>query len=369
MNSLSAFQLVKHSARTNEIARIHETPIVSYGRVIEVIDARTVIVEAAVKSSLAVEMYTVPLLTLSSASIELNIQPQAGDKVLLLFLQKYSSGMFDADETIENPNAAGYNSSSVVGMLLSTFKGFADTIVQFYKDGEDYAADLTSNAKWNATFNSGVGLIFCRAVFDSEDEQLISMLFGEGRPFLQQFLSKVTREHGFWKDNDDKLIELDAGVIERYSEFAPITKDIQGSQSISIGIDDEGNDTEAPVDITLGAKADITVKSKSGKTEEYEKDVILKSDSAISIKNSGDLSVKSDGAISVKSDHVSIEASTTVEIKNASESAGRLLGELIDEIINTVNTAVIGTPTGSGSITIVPANLLALKTRFSSLLK
>jgi len=345
MENVSAFELVKHNDRTNTIDRLHRTPIISYGRIIEVIDVHTVIVEAAVKTSLSIELYAVPLLSLSSDLLELNVYPKVGDRVLLLFLQKYDGNMFDADAVIENPNATGYNNSSVVGILLSTFKGFANTIIRFFDDGIVSRAEINSDAKWQAIFNSSAGIAFCRAVFDSADEQIISILFGEGRPLVEKFLSKVTREYGFWEDQDGKQKEVNAPVIERYSQYAPITKDIQGSQTVTIGIDDENEDTDAPVDIVIGKKADISVESGSGKKEKYEKDVSMESKGNITVKGSA------------------------IELKNETESLGGLLGEAIDEVINMVSTAVVGTPVGPGSITIVPVKLIALKARLNTLLK
>jgi len=349
MGTVSAFQLAKHGERSNEIDRLHNTPIVSYGRIIEVIDIHTVIVEAAVKTSLNVETYIVPLLSLSSDLLELNIYPKVGDRVLLLFLQKYDADMFDAEEAIENPYATGYNSSSVVGILLTTFKGFASTLIKFSEDDKKPIIDITSDAKWQAILNSSVGLMFCRAVFNSEDEQIISILFGEGRPLIEKFLSKVTKEYGFWKDQNDNQIELDAPVVERYSRYAPITKDVQGSQTVTIGIDDEGNDTDAPVKITLGKNADITVESGSGKTEKYDGDVSLESDKNVTVK------------------------ATKIELKNTSESLGGLLGEFIDKVLSTINSTVVvappGTAGGNCTVQVVPAELMALKTRLQSLLK
>jgi len=255
--TLSNFQLNKNNSRTNGLSRLLETTIISYGRIIKIVDIHTVVVETIIQTSLTRETYTVTLLSLSSAFMELNVFPKLGDTVLLLFLQRHDPNMF-SQEKINNPNAAGYNRFSGVGILASTVRGYADTILHF----QDSTAKLESNAKWFATFNDEVAITFCRAVFDSEDEALISMIFGEGRPFIQQFLSTVTKEHGFWKNTDNELVELDAAVTEKYSIYAPITKDIQGSQTIDVGLgmnkDDEPVETDAPVTETIHGKAPVT---------------------------------------------------------------------------------------------------------------
>jgi hypothetical protein len=143
---VSAFQLFKNNPRTNESARLHDTPIVHYGRVIKVIDIQTVIVETVIQTSLSREVYTVTLLNLSSALLEINAYPKLGDTVLLLFLQRYDPRMFVQD-SVHNPNAAGYNGFSGVGVLASTVKGFASTVAHFYETEEKPVAEIKSLAK------------------------------------------------------------------------------------------------------------------------------------------------------------------------------------------------------------------------------
>ena len=367
MDSLSAFEFAKHSAFSNENERFHNTPIISYGRIIKVIDIHTVVVEAAVKVSLSIETYIVPLLSLSSALAELNVYPEIGDKVLLLFLQRFDPDMFTAEEIIENPDATGYNNFSGVGILLTTFKGYADTVMRFLRDDETSVAELESNAKWRAVFNSDVGITFCRAVFDSNDEQIISMLFGEGRPLVQQFLSKVTREYGFWKDQDDNPVELDAAVVERYSQYAPITKDIQGTQNITIGIDDEGNDTDADVDITLGASADINIDSESGLAIETGRDIALGSDGDVKVEAGGDVKIKADSDVEIKAGVTGL-----IGISNQIASLKEILDEYND-ILSSLDVTATATSLGSPCAVVVGAvanpRLAALKIKQGQVLK
>ena len=67
-------------------------------------------------------------------------------------------------------------------------------------------------------------------------------MFGKGRPFLEQHFSKTERCYGFWKDSDNEWEELDAAVTEKYSYYAPITRDIQGTQTTSIGLSTDKDD-------------------------------------------------------------------------------------------------------------------------------
>jgi len=377
---LSAFQLSKNNARTNFNSRLHDTPIVQYGRVIKVIDIQTVIVETVVQVSLAKKVYTVTLLNLSSALLELSAWPKLGDTVLLLFLQRYDPRMF-VQETVNNPNAVGYNQFSGVGILASTMKGFAKTIMQFYEDDGESVAEMRSAAKWLATFNAELTLTFCRAVFDSEDEVLISVTFGEGRPYMEQFLSTVTKEHGFWKNSENELVELDAAVTERYSIYAPITKDIQGSQTTDIGLgmskDDEPVETDAPItetihgkapiikiirspqDITigigndetgdteeqrdaeiniqLGEQADINLFSESGITAEIERDVNILMHSNETVNIEGDKEEAVQGDAKYTSANTDIESTDPVGVKGTgTQLGGDVLQVFFDDLIAAV---------------------------------
>jgi hypothetical protein len=266
---LSAFQLFKNNSRTNRNAALHHTPLIDYGRVIRVIDIQTVVVETIIQTSLSKEVYTVTLLSLSSALLEVSDYPKLGDTVILFFLRKYDALMFMRD-IVHNPDAAGYNVFSGVGILMSTAKNAAHTIIAHYEDDGKPVTEITSDAELYGTFNNLATITFCRAVFDSEDEALITVLFGKGRPLVERFLSRVERSHGFWKDAEGEWEEVDAKVTERYSVYAPITHDIQGSQTIREGLgvtkDDEPVETEAPITETVHGKAPIVRDIRSPQT-------------------------------------------------------------------------------------------------------
>jgi hypothetical protein len=265
----SAFQLFKNTDRSNTNAWLHNVPIVDFGRVIKVIDIQTVIVEAVIQTSLSKETYTVTLLNLSSNLLEISDEPKIGDTVLLLFLRKHNPLMFMA-ETIDDQNATGYNKFSGVGILMSAAKKAAHTVISCYDDDGKPVTDVTSDAEVYGTLSNLMTVEFCRAVFDSEDEQVISLVFGAGRPLAEKHLARVEREHGFWKDAEDELVEMDASVTEKYSKYAPVTKDIQGAQTTGAGLgtDKDGNpvETEAPVVETIHGKAPVTRDIRSPQT-------------------------------------------------------------------------------------------------------
>jgi len=375
---LSAFQLNKNNPRTNFNSRLHETPIVHYGRVIRIIDVQTVIVETVIQVSLAKEVYTVTLLNLSSALLELSAWPKVGDTVLLLFLQRHDPRMF-VQETVNNSNAVGYNKFSGVGILASTVKGFARTVLQFYEGEGKPAAEMRSAAKWLATFNAELTLTFCRMFFNDEDEALISITFGEGRPYMQQFLSTAAKEHGFWKNSENELVELDAAVAEKYSIYAPITKDIQGSQTINIGLsrdkDDNPIETEAPVTEVVHGKAPITRDIRSpqnitigiGNDETGNAEEQREAPVGIELGENADIAISSKSGLAAafkKGVTLKTGSAELIEISNAVASLGSLVSELTDLVTElnalVTNLDTVGSPAGHSTGPVAKPQLAAL---------
>jgi hypothetical protein len=359
----SAFELFKNTGRTNTNAWLHNTPLIDFGRVIKVIDMQTVVVETIIQPSLSKESYTVTLLNLSSALLEVSDEPKPGDTVLLLFLRKHHPLMF-ISEIINDQNASGYNKFSGVGILMSSAKKVAHTIVSCYDDDGKPVTDIKSDAELYGTFTNAATVEFCRAVFDGGDEQVIRLVFGAGRPLVEKHLARVEREHGFWKDPEHELIAMDASVTERYSPYAPITKDIQGAQTTGIGLGadkdgapvetdapvtvtvhgkapvirdirspqtvtvgvgnaesgDDGEQRHAPVDLTFGEDADITVTSKSGLAAKFKKMLDLLFEDALKLVSKKAVTLKSDSG-------------ELLEIGNTIATLGALGDEILQAII------------------------------------
>ena len=223
---LSAFELTKHNERTNTISRIHETPIVKYGRIIKVIDIQTVVVEGVVRVSLDREIYTVTLLSLSSALMETNVWPKVGDTVLLLFLQRHDPRMF-CDGMVENADATGYNHFSGVGILMSTVKDMASTSIHYRENENGPFIGIKSGALVSGTFTSNVALLFCQAVAESGDEALISLVFGDKRP-LQITL----------REESDITVESKSGLITSFEEDISVKTEkklaIEGGDGVEV---------------------------------------------------------------------------------------------------------------------------------------
>jgi hypothetical protein len=323
------------------------------------------------------------------------------------------------------------NKFSGVGILMSAAKKAAHTIVSCYDDDGKPVTDITSDAEIYGTFNNLMTIEFCRAVFDSEDEQIINLVFGTGRPLVEKHLARIEREHGFWKDPENELVEMGASVTEKYSKYAPITRDIQGAQTTGVGLGmDKDNapvetdapivetihgkapvmrdirspqtvtvgigneetgdaeeerdapvnetygskapitkdirgpqvykvgigkdgDTEAPIDMTLGEKADVTLTSKSGLTVKFKK--------ALDLLVEDVMKLVSKKAVTLKS-----ESSELLEIGNTIATLGAMVDELLQDVIS---MKTVGSP---GQHVVSPddiAKFTQLKTKWGQVFK
>jgi hypothetical protein len=255
--------------------------------------------------------------------------------------------MFISNKIIENPHATGYNQFSGVGVLMSTVKNMSQTIIDFYEDDGKPVMDIESRAEIYAKFNNLATINFCRTIMDSEDEQVISICFGQGRPYVQKFLSKVTREHGFWKNGENELIELDAAVSEKYSKYAPINKDIQGKQVTSIGLgldkNDEPEETEAPIAEVIHGKSPVsrdirskqTIKIGIGNDEKKSKTEQRDAEVNIELGEKADIVVNSKSAIKIinkKSITLKTDSTELIEIGNQIATLGKMIDELLDAL-------------------------------------
>jgi hypothetical protein len=399
----SAFELLKNTRRDSANAELRNTPIIDFGRIIRVIDIQTVVVEAVVQTSLSKETYTVTLLNLSSRLLEISDEPKPGDTVLLLFLRKHHPLMFMSG-TINDQDAVGYNKFSGAGILMSTAKKAAHTVVSCYDDDDKPVTDITSGAEIYGAFNNLAAFEFCRAVFDSEDERLISVVFGAGRPLVEKHFARIERESGFWKDAENELIEMDASVTEKYSVYAPITKDIQGAQrrGVGLGADKDGNPVEteapitetvhgkapvtrdirspqtvtvgignaesgdpdeqrdAPVDITLGEKAGVSFDSRSGFTGFFKKPFTLETEDAFTARSKGAFLTESEDSIALR-----VNGTGKLTLENQADNLGKVLSDFIQAAHDAVT---LGSPTTQAMNPATKAALQLLKSRCEAVL-
>jgi hypothetical protein len=291
-------------------------------------------------------------------------------------------------DSVHNPNAVGYNRFSGVGVLASTVKGFASTVMHHFETEGKPVTEITSLAKLFGTFNAELALTFCRAVFDGEDTALIDIVFGEGRPYMARFLSRCDHEHGFWHDNENAWRELDAAVTERYSPYAPITRDVQGAQTTSIGLGKDKYDgslveTEAPVTETVHGKAPITKdirgpltviigigNDESGDAEEQRDAPVAMSlgeKAGIGLQSKAGAVLEFAKAVSVQTDDAfSIKAGKKVRVENTTQSLGAILSDFIQAVHDAIT---LGSPTSQAMNPATKIALQALKTRAEALME
>ena len=104
---------------------ISRSCIVDFG-VIQKADKKG-IVEVAVSvadSSEDIKYITCVLANTASSSVTVNVKPNVGDKVIVLYPRRFDSKMFSADnkDVIVNKNARGYNLFSGIALLCNQYK-------------------------------------------------------------------------------------------------------------------------------------------------------------------------------------------------------------------------------------------------------
>jgi hypothetical protein len=352
---LNYHEIYKNTPQSNELSWRNSAPLMALGIVVRVIDINTVVAVPAVNTAGFSQPVTVTLLHVSSALAESAVEPQAGDRVLLLSLDLKTSGMFHSDKPITDRNAASRGFFSCVGVMLSVFKGLAATTVLHEREGDDDLVKLESAAILSLLLGRALTVVFESI---SGNAELIKLAFGKLSPLLMEHGAAVTRRHGFDEDGDGNEIAVPAPVTEQYSveapltaehqaavsrrygfakdadgnetvvaapvterhsEESPITRDIQGAQTITVGVDADGNATEAPVEVTLGEKAgvtltteapveatlgekaDVTLTSKAGLKLSFEKAVVFETKDGHAMKIGGDLTLEVSGKVNITS--------------------------------------------------------------------
>jgi hypothetical protein len=307
---LDYFEIHKDTGLSNDLAWLNSSPFIAHGIVVQVIDIRTVTAVPAVNTNGFSQPVTVTLLCPSSTLLESAVEPQVGDRLLLISLDLKAPGMFDGDRPITDRNAASRGIFSCVGVLLSTFKGLATTTVSHDREGDDDLLKLESAAI--------ISLLLSRALtaaFDSisGNEELVKLAFGKLSPLLTEHRAAVTRRHGFDEDAEGAEITVPAPVTEQYSVEAPITKSVQGAQTITLGLDAEGNATEAPVTVTMGEKAGVTLTSASGLSLHFDQATLFETDDGHTMQVGGDLTIEVGGKVNITSAGLTIN--NVLEVK------------------------------------------------------
>lgn len=122
--------LISKALSTSQSASIkgivNRTLIVDWGTIKKVVAKGVVEVLLAVTDKPEnTAVVTCTLLSPCSKSIAINLEPQVGDKVLVLSPRRFDVDMFtlsDDTEVIERPNFTGYNNLACVAILYNQFR-------------------------------------------------------------------------------------------------------------------------------------------------------------------------------------------------------------------------------------------------------
>jgi hypothetical protein len=335
--ALNYFELFKNTQQSNELAWLDGALFMAHGIVVRVVDINTVVAVPSVNTGGLSQPVTATLLHASSALFESAVEPQVGDRILILSLDRKAPEMFDSEKPVVNKNAAGRGLFSCVGVLLSTFKGLSTTTVLHDREGENDLLKLESAAVVSMLLGRALTVVFDSV---SGSEELVKLVFGKLSPLLEERRAAVTKRHGFDEDAEGKEITVPAPVVEqysaeapltadyraevkrqhgfaldedgnetavpapvteRYSAEAPITRSIQGPQTIVVGIDAEGSATEASVDVTIGENAGIALNSKAGLELHFDKAVLFETKDGQTLNIGGDLTIEVGGKVNITS--------------------------------------------------------------------
>lgn len=138
---------------------INRTVIVEWGTIKNIVAKGVVDVLLAVTDRPEnTTVVTCPLVSTCAKSVAIDIEPQVGDKVLVLSPRRFDVDMFtlsDGTEVIERPNFTGYNNLSCIAILANQFRPASyATNIKVNKDNE--VSITTPKTKVNIDKNGNV---------------------------------------------------------------------------------------------------------------------------------------------------------------------------------------------------------------------
>ena len=123
--------------------------IIEYGIVQKVVAEGVVEVQLSVViDTKETKIITCPLLNIASNAFTLNIKPEIGDKVLVLFPRRFSPNMFEADskDVVIDKNASSYSLFGSFAILLNQYKkGKHKNVVEIEKGNVDVKLSFDEN--------------------------------------------------------------------------------------------------------------------------------------------------------------------------------------------------------------------------------
>lgn len=174
MNNSKRLNLAQTTTiRTAIQSMLNRACIVSYGIVKDKPASGIVTVELSVANSeKGVKVLTCVLLSLASATFTIDIVPEVGDKVLVLYPDKFDPDMFDVDkdEPIINKTATGYNLFGGIAILMNQYRKNQHKNYIQCKDGE-----LSVHLAYDEDDNKN------KAVFDLKETGILEYSVGTNK--------------------------------------------------------------------------------------------------------------------------------------------------------------------------------------------
>lgn len=257
MKDIDALDILKTSEWSNQVEWFRKKKIISFCVITKLIGRNVAVVQEVIRGEMNNEKYAVPIVSVRGFAFEVDIQPQVGDMVVVLFLNKYNRRMFEsalkrfADTeqwSLYDPRPHGYDRNSGIGFLLSPARGHSDTVLRAVRTATSSTVELSSVADWFVQLRSKLSMVVSPQVAAD-----IIMTFDE----LAHPIIRVLKNASF---------------------------DFRQGFDVRVGIDHEDEQMDsAPVSILLGDNSPFSIDSTAPLTLTF-KDVIIEATDTLTLK-------------------------------------------------------------------------------------
>ena len=352
----TAKELVSFPAMLQSI--VNRSCIIDYGIVKEVVSRGIVTVEMSVANSVDdIRIITCVLANIASDTLTLELVPEEGDKVLVLYPRLFDSEMFNKnkEEAIIKTEATGYNIFSGIAFLYNQYK---------------------SSTHFNF-IQSNKGQLAVKLAYDQESKKNNIVLNVDGKGALTLNLLNVDDSYLVnFSINEDGELHYDSNENVNLD----INKDgelhYDSNENVNLDINKDGElhyDSNENVNLDINKDGELSLDSNGKYKLDINKDGELSLDSngkyQLTINKDGELESKA-GNISIKQTKsaeltvdtgkatVSIDSSgnVTIDAKTGKISLKNSIGSLydiLDGMLQTLNTS-LATAGSPASHTVIP---------------
>lgn len=275
-------QLQAADLRAAVQSMINRTCIVSFGIIKEIPAEGIVTVTLSVaRDKKEVKVITCVLMNLASGTFTFNMVPQIGDKVLVVFPDRFDSEMFDTEtvEPIINEAASGYNLFSGLAILCNQYRlnqhknyiqsieGKLDMKLAYSEEDEKNLFSLTVDELSNVDLDSN-GTLTANLVYNKDDEKYLNTVAVDETGAIK-ITGNTTLDLQLAFDGDESLFSLNVnekGEVTLLSNEITISTTEAGAvslvtnnTSINIGDDDTIEITNGKATVTVDSSGNIVL--------------------------------------------------------------------------------------------------------------